>query len=83
MGRKSVFRYIALFMLAVACAFVFYVLGHPETGGAVVIFGLTLGAEAYWIFYILYMVVMLLFFVLSLLPTRKGPRRGGNTQGKR
>ena len=75
MNRKSVFRYIALLMLAVAFAFVFYALGHPEAGGVIKIFGLTLGTEAYWCFYILYIVVMLFFFVLSFLPTRKG-RRG-------
>jgi hypothetical protein len=59
-------------MLAVACAFVFYALGHPEAGGAIEIFGLTLGAQAYWCFYIIYIVVMLLFLILSFLPTRKG-----------
>ncbi len=71
MKRKHLLRLISLCMLLVAMGFVLYALGHPEAGGGLSLFGVPLGAEAYWMLYALYLTLMVGLFVASFFCDRR------------
>lgn len=65
MSKQKLYRLISLIMLIVAMIFVVAALSNPALGSTVRIGSLTIGADVWRKFYILYLAVMAFLFAKS------------------
>lgn len=62
---KLIFRIVSAVMLTVAICFVAVALTHPELGTVFYIFGIPIGTQVWYAFYIFYLITMISLFVVS------------------
>lgn len=74
MKLKVIFRIVSAVMLTVAICFLAVALTHPELGTVFYIFGIPIGTQVWYAFYIFYLITMISLFVISFFIKSKSKK---------